>query len=67
MKHKLISILPLTIFLGFFYIFGMYGSLDVDKITVQQFAVRVSITLLYMVIATATYKIIEGKEEAAYE
>lgn len=62
MRRILVSILPLTIFLAFLYLYGLAGSLEVDKLTVKQFAVRVSITLLYMVIAAVTYKIL-GKEE----
>lgn len=63
MKHKLISILPLTIFLAFLYLYGLAGSLEVDKLTVKQFVVRVSITLLYMVIAAVTYKILGEEDE----
>lgn len=66
MKRKIKAFLPLTIFLAFLYLYGLAGSLEVDKITVGQFAVRVSITLLYMVIAAVTYKILEGKEEEWY-
>ena len=66
MKRKIKAFLPLTIFLAFMYLYGLAGSLEVDKLTVNQFVVRVSITLLYMVIAAVTYKIIEGKEDEWY-
>lgn len=65
MKQKLKSVVPLTIFLAFLYLYGLTGSLEVDKLTIKQFAVRVSITLLYMVLAAVTYKIL-GKEEEWY-
>lgn len=63
MKRKIKAFLPLTIFLAFMYLYGLAGSLEMDKLTVKQFAVRVSITLLYMVIAAVTYIKFGGKED----
>lgn len=62
MKHKLKSLLPLSIFLSIFYIWGIVSSLEVNFLTVGQVLVRGSIALVYLVLATVTY-IKLGKEE----
>lgn len=62
MKHKLRAILPLSIALALFYLYGTAGSLEVDSITLGQALVRGGITSMYLVIATVTY-IKLGKEE----
>lgn len=62
MKHKLKSLLPISIAVALFYLYGTAGSLEVDSITIGQALVRGSITSVYLVLATVTY-IIVGKEE----
>lgn len=63
MKHKIKSLLPLSIFLDIFFIWGVCGSLEVDCITLGQAMVRGVIASVYLVLATVTYMIIERKEE----
>ncbi len=63
MKHKLKSLLPLSIAVALFYLYGTAGSLEVDYITLGQALVRGVIASVYLVLATVTYMIIERKEE----
>lgn len=62
MKQKLKALLPLSIALALLYLYGVAGSLEVDKISLGQAWLRGGITSMYLVLATVTY-IILGKEE----
>ena len=61
MKHKLIDLLPGTIFIGFIILYVIVGSLEADRISIGQALTGGSITLMFMAIETVAYNFL-GKE-----
>lgn len=61
MKEKIKCILVLSIFMGIFYVWGMLGALQWDKITVGQAFIRGIIACTYMTGAVIGYNKLEDK------
>ncbi|QHQ61361.1 hypothetical protein Ana3638_11740 [Anaerocolumna sedimenticola] len=61
-KSRLQAFLVITFFLALLYVFGVAGSLELDRLTVRQALVSGGIGCAYMAVSVITYKYI-GKEE----